>query len=82
MLAGREMGLGIMTSLANIDVIKGEKGRPSTIRVTGLADIFTTRLMRPPSEPTTAASASDALVQSVYTQAQQGRVQRDKRRKG
>lgn len=52
-------------ALENIDVIKGEKGKPAQIVVTGLADIFTKRLMRPPAEPTTAGTPMDALLDSI-----------------
>jgi N12 class adenine-specific DNA methylase len=58
-------------ALENVDILKGAKGKPSTIVVTGLADIFSKRLMNPPTEPSAAGSPADALVQSI---AWKGRV--------
>lgn len=50
-------------ALETTDIEK--EGNRTVIRVTGLADIFEKRTFNPPQEPTTAASARDALVQSL-----------------
>ena len=56
--------------LENFDRVKGtKKGERTRIVIlpgkAGRADIFSKRLMRPPQEPTSAASPHDALVQSI-----------------
>ena len=70
-------------ALEHVEITKGEKGKPPLVTVTGLADIFgeepqagrpKRRLMAPPVEPTTAGSASDAL---VYSLSWQGRIDLD-----
>lgn len=61
-----------VTSLEQTEFTQEKKGGRKTFTVTGLADIFTSRLMAPPVEPTTARTAQDAL---VYSLAWKGSIQ-------
>lgn len=52
-------------ALEDVEFIKETKGKPAVLQFKGLAPFFTKRTIQPVEEPTTAASAQDALVQSL-----------------
>lgn len=53
-----------IVTLENVEYVREQKGQRAKVVITGLADIFTKRLVVPPEEPTSATSAHDALITS------------------